>query len=112
MQSRPLRSSVLQGQADRKLALGQCQIIPEERHEGTELSQRLPCWLGLSAFSAEGLGLIVGWGTKILEVMPHDRKKQNQQKSGVRNDCLTENGQRRPLKRGHVGGGLSSTGGA
>ena len=28
-------------------------------------------WLGLGAFTAEGPGLILNWGTKILQVMKH-----------------------------------------
>ena len=28
-------------------------------------------WLGLGAFTAKGPGLILNWGTKILQVMKH-----------------------------------------
>ena len=31
-------------------------------------------WLGLCAFTAEGSGLIPGWGTKIPQAMQHRQK--------------------------------------
>ena len=36
-------------------------------------------WLGLCAFTAKGLGLIPGWGTKIPQAMQLSQKKKKQQ---------------------------------
>ena len=35
-------------------------------------------WLGLCAFTAEGMGSIPGQGTKILQAAPHNRKKKRE----------------------------------
>ena len=35
-------------------------------------------WLGLSAFTAEGVGSVLGWGTKIPRAMWCDRKRERE----------------------------------
>ena len=42
-------------------------------------SQELPGiqWLGLQAFTADGLGLIPNWGTQILQAIACDQKERN-----------------------------------
>ena len=42
-------------------------------HCGTSLAVQ---WLRLSAFTAKGLGLILGWGIKILQAEWHSEKKK------------------------------------
>ena len=39
--------------------------------------------LGLSAFTARGLSLIPGWGTKILQAKQCDRKKKSKKAIGI-----------------------------
>ena len=38
-------------------------------------------WLGLYTFTAEGMGLIPGRGTKTLQAMQHDQKFKKKKKS-------------------------------
>ena len=35
-------------------------------------------WLGLRAYTAEGTGLIPGWGTEILQAMQHAQKRKKE----------------------------------
>ena len=59
-------------------------------HKGIkqEISNRKICggnslavlWLGLWAFTAEGLGSIPGWGTRISQAVWHGQKKKKREK--------------------------------
>ena len=41
-------------------------------------------WLGLGAYTAEGTGLIRGWGTEILQAMQHAQKRKKKKKRRFR----------------------------
>ena len=41
-------------------------------------------WLGLHTFTAEGVGLIPGWGTKIPQAVQPGKKKKKRASAGQR----------------------------
>ena len=43
-------------------------------------------WLGLHAFTAEGMGLIPGWGTKIPQAVWYSKKKKKKKKSKINSE--------------------------
>ena len=48
-------------------------------------------WLGLYIFTAEGVSLIPGWGTKILQVVWFDQNKTKQNKKTLCPICQVHN---------------------